>query len=278
MLCTNIKFDCQCGPTFIVFLHFSGVSCLETSKTFPGYFYYTLSASIIPFLVNSLLVINQMLVNDKTYTMIEIGFSRRNCLPKMSPTVYKMIYFFWIQGLFLFYPIAAKILYIINVYHHVKTKRKMTTARNSNTKDRDSEIIEEYETRYKHVSNELIRSETVLATTAMTFQPIIQLFSLQNNLKSCYLHGGYDLLEVISYPQLRSIVSCALGFSVILTTHSMFVKHSSNLIPKLPITKIVTRIILFLTHLCPMIGRMIIRVNFKVCSLKNESKQELEIQ
>ena len=248
---------------------------METSKTFPGYFYYTLSASIIPFLVNLLLVINQILVNDKTYTMIEIGFSRRNCLPKMSPTVYKMIYFFWILGLFLFYPIAVKILYIVSVYHHVKTKRKMTITRNSSTKDRASEIIEEYETRCKHASNELILSETVLATTALTFQSIIQLFSLQNNLKSCYLHGGYDLLEVISYPQLRSIVSCALGFSVILTTHSMFVKHSSNLIPKLPITKIVTRIILFLTHLCPMIGRMMLLVFSSAIIFKSYDHLEL---
>ena len=216
-----------------------------------------------------------MLAKDKSNTMIEIGFSRRNCLPKMTPMVYKIIYFFWILTLILFYPIVVKIMYIVNVYCFVKTKRMETISNNSSKKERVSQIMEEYESRCKNVANELVRSEIVLATTALTFQPITQLFSLRNNLKSCYLHGGYDLIEVISYPQLRSIISCALGLSFIFTTQSMFVKHSSNLISKLPVTKIVTRIILLLTYLCSMIGRMMLLVFASATIFKSYDHLEL---
>ena len=256
-------------------LYSSGSGCLETSKTFPGYFYYTLSALIIPFLVNSMLVMNQTLAKDKSYTVIEIGFCRRKYLTKMSPTVYKMIYFFWIVALFLFYPIVVKILYVANLYCHAKTRRNLTITSNSKKKERNLEILEEYETRCEELANEVIRSETVLAATALSFQPIIQLFSLRNNLVSCFLHGGYDLIEVISYPQLRSILSCALGFSLIFTTHSIFTKHSSTLIAKLPVTQIIPRTILFLIYLCLMIGRVMLIVFSSAIFLKSYDHLEL---
>ena len=257
------------------FLYCSGATCLETSNTFPGYFFYTLSALIIPFLVNFLLVMNQVFTKDKAYTMIEIGFSRRHCLPKMSPPIYKMIYFFWILSLLLFYPIIVKILYIINVYCDLKTRRKVTTANNSNKKKQASEIIEEYSTRCQHIANETIRSETILAATALTFQPLIQLYSLRNNLNACYHHGALLGAPVISYPQFRSIVACSIGFAITLTTHLMFAKHSSNLISKLPVTKIAARIILFLTHLCPMIGRMMLLVFSSATIFKSYDHLEL---
>ena len=235
---------------------------METSTTFPGYFYYTLSALIIPFLVNFLFILKQLLSKDKNTNLIEIGFSRRKCLPKMSPIAYQIIYGFWILSLLLFYPLISKLLYIVNVYHALKAKKSLTLAVKT-TKVRDdemSEIIEDYQIQCKHISSEVVRSEIVLAVTALTFQPLIQSFSLRNALESCYSNDMYDAMEVISYPQFRSILACSIGFSAILTTHSVYVKHSANTLSKLPIKHLSARLLLFTSYLLQMVGRLMILV------------------
>ena len=250
---------------------------METSTTFPGYFYYTLSALILPFVVNILLVLRQLLAKDKNHTIIEIGFSRRKCLPKMSPVAYQTIYFFWVLALLVFYPLVTKIVYIVNTYKLLKTKKNATLTNKATKKEDTKETIDEFQLRQENIASEVVLSEIVLAVTALTFQPLVQLFSLRNTLISCYSDDGYGILEVISYPQFRSIVACVLGFALTLTTHSIHVKHTNDNISKLPIHHLSARIILFMSYLCQMVGRLMLLVYSSAIIFKTYDHLELLI-
>ena len=67
-------------------------------------------------------------------------------------------------------------------------------------------------------------------------------------------------MDLVSYPQLRFILPGVLGFSLILTTHSVFVKHSSDNLFKLPTRHLSARLLLFASYLSQMLGRILLLV------------------
>ena len=180
----------------------------------------------------------------------------------MSPIAYQTIRCFWILALLFLYPIVAKVVYISNVYQFLKAERDVTIA-NRITKLRDTDVkekLKELKWTSGLIANHVILSEVVLAVTALSIQPLIQLYSLRNTLQSCYASNAYDVMDLVSYPQLRSILPGALGFSLIITTHSVFVKHSSDNLFKLPTRHLSARLLLFASYLSQMLGRILLLV------------------
>ena len=275
-LCSNSTSTCLKDNDF----------CNFTIGSVSYYFEYTLIVCLMPFLLNILLIANNIYKNkENSLVHLPILILNHYSVHDKHPYLYRMLcivnWTIWCPFLIAIYPIATKLAYVgisymVQVTSRSLTGKKETPQEKSNLnkkevllssdksekekEDQKKKVDEKtfYDRINRALSSEVIKSSTLEVVTESTLQPLLQLYAITStcDFSHQFTFGNLFSTSLFSDALLFSIVTSLLSFSWSMTTYNVSNKQGA-LNTDVGLT---ARLLMFLYFLAYIISRMFILI------------------